>query len=108
MKTSPRDPNMKLNLSLPQEPETNCCKNNFYDRNKSAYEYTEEKPPEPIPKRNREEDGRVKVKLRNTQTNPGSKVIDSYFKPLKHMDDPYERAHQLKLEQQRRDQSLEG
>jgi len=37
----------------------------------------------------------VKTQLRNTFTNPGSKVIATYFKPLKHLDDPYDRAHQM-------------
>lgn len=64
---------------------------------KSSYPYTEDKQPEKDPKRNREDDGRVKVRARNALTNPGSKVIDTYFKHEKHMDDPYDRAHQMAL-----------
>ena len=55
----------------------------------------EEAGPDLNPKRNREEDGKVKSKPRNAYTNPGSKVVDSYFKNLKHVDDPYDRAHKI-------------
>lgn len=64
---------------------------------KSSYPFTEENPPEKDPKRNREEDGRVKTKLRNAYTNPGSKVIDTLFKHEKHIDDPYDRAHVMEI-----------
>lgn len=50
----------------------------------------------------------MKVKLRNAQTNPQSKVIYTYFKHEKHIDDPYDRAHQFQLEQMKKDKALEG
>jgi hypothetical protein len=45
----------------------------------------EDKRPELDPKRNRDQDGKVKTVPRNSFTNPGSKVIDSYFKDYKHL-----------------------
>lgn len=48
----------------------------------------------------------MKALPRNAYTNPGSKVIDTYFKPLKHLEDPYDRAHQLALERTKREKSM--
>lgn len=64
---------------------------------RASYSYAEEKPPPKDPKRNRHPDGKVKIMPRNAYSNSGVKVIDSYFKPLKHLDDPYDRAHQFAL-----------
>ena len=50
----------------------------------------------------------MKSKPRNAYTNPGSKVVDSYFKNLKHVDDPYDRAHKAKVDRQKKDKALEG
>lgn len=66
-------------------------------RAKGSYEYVEDKPVEKDPKRNREEDGRVKTKPRNYYTNQQSTIITNSFKPYKHLDDPYDRAHQIDL-----------
>jgi hypothetical protein len=59
------------------------------------YEYKEENNPEKEPKRNREGDGKVRTKPRNIYTNQQTTVIKSFFKPIKYIEDPYERAHQL-------------
>jgi len=75
---------------------------------KASYPYTEEKQPPLDPRRNREEDGRVRSLPRNAYTNSGRKIIDTYFKHEKHLDDPYNRAHELELEKRKKDKVLEG
>ena len=65
---------------------------------KPSYTYKEEDNPERDPKRFREEDGKVKAAPRNFYSNQQSTVIRSYFKPIKYMEDPYERASQLESE----------
>ena len=62
---------------------------------KPAYKYKEEADPEKDPRRFRLEDGRVKSKPRQLQTNIQSRVISDYFKPLKNVSDPYERKHDI-------------
>ena len=70
------------------------------------YEYKEENNPERDPKRNREEDGRVKAEPRNFYSNQQTTVLNSYFKPNKYMEDPYERAHQMEVDYNKKQKSL--
>ena len=69
---------------------------------KSSYEYKEQNNPEKDPKRLRDSDGRVKSELKNITSNPHSKVDNSYFKFPKHVSDPYDRAHKMELERNRK------
>jgi len=64
--------------------------------------------PEKDPRRNREEDGKVKSVSRQLQTNIQSKVITDYFKPLKHVSDPISRAHDFEWERQKNEKAKEG
>jgi hypothetical protein len=48
----------------------------------------------------------VKVKPRNIYTNQQSTVIKTFFKPLKYIEDPYERAHQLDVDLGKKQKSL--
>lgn len=73
-----------------------------------SYEYKEENNPEKNPKRNRESDGKVKAAPRNFYSNQQTTVIQSFFKPLKYIEDPYERAHQLEVEHGKKQKELEG
>ena len=57
------------------------------------YAFKEENNPEQDPKRNRDPDGKVKCAPRNFYSNQQSTVIRSFFKPIKYIEDPYERAH---------------
>lgn len=50
-----------------------------------------EQNPESNKKIIRDETGKVKTDARNFTTNPISKVETEFFKPLKHMPDPYDR-----------------
>ena len=45
--------------------------------------------PQLDPKRYKMEDGRIKTGPKNFYTNPGHRVIDTLFKPYKHVPDPY-------------------
>lgn len=59
------------------------------------------------PKRNRDPDGKVKAAPRNFYSNQQSTVIRSYFKPIKYIDDPYERAHQMEIDHAKKMKSME-
>jgi len=67
----------------------------FKETAQVPYEYKEENNPERDPKRNRDPDGKVKAEPRNFYSNQQSTVIRSFFKPLEHLADPYDRAHQM-------------
>jgi len=71
------------------------------------FEYKEGNNPELDPKRNREEDGKVKSAPRNFFTNQQSTVIRSFFKPNKYIEDPYERAHQMSVDYANKQKALE-
>ena len=49
--------------------------------------------PELDPKRFKMEDNRVRTGPRNFFTNTEQKIIDTSFRPYKHLADPYEREH---------------
>lgn len=80
----------------------------FKETQPFPYEFKEENNPELDPKRNRDPDGKVKSELRNVYTNQQSTVIRSFFKPIKYIDDPYERAHKMEVEHAKKQKSLEG
>lgn len=61
----------------------------FKEIHTPAYEFKEENNPEKDPKRNRDNDGKVKLQPRNYYTNQQSTVIRSFFKPIKYLEDPY-------------------
>ncbi len=73
----------------------------------SAYTYKEQLNPELDPKRFKMQDGRVKTGPKNLYTNSLNKVSDNYFKPYKHLPEPYERAHLLELEHHQKQKSKE-
>jgi hypothetical protein len=50
----------------------------------------------------------VKIQPRNFYTNQQSTVIKSFFKPIKYMEDPYERAHQMEVENFKKEKAHEG
>ena len=70
----------------------------FKELHKSVYEYKVENNPEQDPKRNRDPDGKVKLQPRNYYTNQQSTVVKTYFKPLKHLDDPFELKDKIERE----------
>jgi len=78
----------------------------FKETAKVPYEYKEQNNPELDPKRNRDTDGKVKSQPRNLYTNPQTTVIRSFFKPIKYLEDPYERAHQMEIEHLKKEKSL--
>lgn len=47
------------------------------------------------PKRNRDDDGKVKSQPKNLYTNPGTKIENTFFKHPKHLDDPYDREAKI-------------
>ena len=49
----------------------------------------------------------MKAAPRNFYTNQQSTVIKSYFKPIKHLDDPYERAHMMEVDYAKKMKSME-
>jgi hypothetical protein len=73
-----------------------------------SYEFKEENNPELNAKRNRDPEGKVKLEPRNFYSNQQSTVIRSYFKPIKYMEDPFERAHQLDIELAKKQREQEG
>ena len=103
-----RDPKIKTNSYRLQGQGIKESSHPINISNKSAYVYVDENPPQKDPKRNRQEDGRVKSKPRNAYTNSTFNVINSYFKHNKHMDDPYDRLHKTKLQDQKRHKEKEG
>jgi len=50
----------------------------------------------------------VKIEPRNAYTNLQTTVIKNFFKPIKYMEDPYERADQLQSERHKREKSMEA
>lgn len=80
----------------------------FKETQPVPYEYKEQNNPELNPKRNRDEDGKVKAAPRNFYSNQQSTVIRSFFKPIKYIEDPYERAHQMEVDHMKKEKSLEG
>jgi hypothetical protein len=86
----------------------------FYPANSYAllhrptYHYQEQADPEKDPRRFRKEDGRVKSKPRQLQTNIQSRVISDYFKPIKNVSDPFERKHDIEWERQRQEKAKEA
>lgn len=71
-----------------------------------SYEFKEENNPEKNSKRNRDNDGKVKLEPRNFYTNQQSTVIRSFFKPIKYMEDPFERNHQMSVDRSKKEKSL--
>jgi hypothetical protein len=68
----------------------------------------EDNNPEMNTKRNRNEDGSVKTAPRNFYTNQQTTVLRSYFRPVKYMEDPYERAHAAEVDYLKKQKSMEA
>ena len=60
----------------------------------SSYNYLEQKDHKQKTIK-KDVNGRVKTEPANFSTNPMSKVENTFFKPLKHMPDPYSRKQQI-------------